>query len=62
MRILEREIISGMQMLGARSLKELVPEMVCSRFVPWMYTDMMTELLFVLQVEKVDWQPLNAKL
>jgi hypothetical protein len=51
-----------MQMLGARSLKELVPEMVCSRFVPWMYTDMMTELLFVLQVEKVDWQPLNAKL
>ncbi|KIM85387.1 hypothetical protein PILCRDRAFT_778154 [Piloderma croceum F 1598] len=27
-RILEREIISGMQMLGAQSLKDLVPEMV----------------------------------
>lgn len=26
--ILKREIVSGMQMLGARSLKDLVPEMV----------------------------------
>ena len=27
-RILEREILHGMQMLGARNVKELVPEMV----------------------------------
>jgi len=27
-RILEREIMYGMQMLGARSLKDLIPEMV----------------------------------
>ncbi|KZP15017.1 hypothetical protein FIBSPDRAFT_979090 [Athelia psychrophila] len=27
-RILEREIVSGMQLLGARNISELVPEMV----------------------------------
>ncbi|KAI5121350.1 hypothetical protein M0805_000658 [Coniferiporia weirii] len=40
LRILETEIVLGMRLLGARSVSELVPEMV----------------------EKVDWQPITAKL
>ncbi|KAH9946807.1 FMN-dependent dehydrogenase-domain-containing protein [Amylocystis lapponica] len=39
-RILEREILTGMRLLGARTVKDLVPEMV----------------------ERVDWQPVIAKL
>ncbi|KAH8100612.1 FMN-dependent dehydrogenase-domain-containing protein [Cristinia sonorae] len=39
-RILQREIVMGMQLLGARTVKDLVPEMV----------------------ERVDWQPISAKL
>ncbi|TCD67032.1 hypothetical protein EIP91_000652 [Steccherinum ochraceum] len=39
-RILEREIVMGMQLIGARSVHDLVPEMV----------------------ERVDWQPVTARL
>jgi L-lactate dehydrogenase (cytochrome) len=39
-RILEREILTGMRLLGARSIKDLIPEMV----------------------EKVEWEPLRARL
>jgi L-lactate dehydrogenase (cytochrome) len=39
-RILEREIITGMRLLGAPTINDLVPEMV----------------------EKVDWEPLRARL
>ncbi|THH26596.1 hypothetical protein EUX98_g7598 [Antrodiella citrinella] len=39
-RILEREIIMGMQLIGAKTVKDLVPDMV----------------------ERVDWQPITARL
>ena len=32
--ILEREIVSGMRLLGAKNVGELVPEMVCMIFRP----------------------------
>jgi len=49
-------------MLGAQSLKDLVPEMVCPRLLLWTCTEIRTEFLFVMQVEKVEWQSLSAKL
>jgi len=47
-------------MLGAQSLKDLVPEMVCRHLLLWKYRNMKTESVSVMQVEKVDWY--SAKL
>lgn len=58
-RILERELTLGMQLLGARTIKDLVPEMVrILRFVLYNFADAVTSI----QVGKVEWQPLSAKL
>ena len=57
-RILEREIIRGMQLLGASNVKQLVPAMVSSH-APG-------RLIYIAdqhaQIERVDWQPVTAKL
>ncbi len=56
-RILEQEIVTGMSQLGVRTIGDLTPEMVSfySSFV-------ISSRPLLLQVERVDWQPLAAKL
>ena len=55
-RILEREIKFGMAALGVRTVDELVPDLVSCRIIFGGITT------FLLQVERVDWQPLIPKL
>jgi L-lactate dehydrogenase (cytochrome) len=55
-RILEREILSAMRLLGASNVSELVPEMVR------MSEKLRGSLFNILQVERVDWQPIRGKL
>ena len=84
MRILEREIINGMRLLGVRKVEELTPEMVrvhsiSLSFRPdmvynpsraWSYlclippyvTEHVLTSIRTIQVERVDWEPLTAKL
>ena len=54
MRILEREIVYGMQLLGASSVRDLVPGMV-SPTVP--HTGSIEGELILRQVERINWQP-----
>lgn len=56
-RILEQEIVTGMGLLGVRTVKDLTPEMVSIYGFP-----VIAPQPFLLQVERVDWQPLTAKL
>lgn len=49
-KILEREIVYGMQLLGASSVRELVPEMVCPMVAQY-------RRLIFRQVERINWQP-----
>ena len=55
-RILEREIKFGMAALGVRTVDELVPDLVSCRIIFGGITT------FLLQVERVDWQPPIPKL
>jgi L-lactate dehydrogenase (cytochrome) len=56
-RILEQEIVTGMGQLGVRAIRDLTPEMVSS------YSSLAISLRpLLLQVERVDWQPLTGKL
>lgn len=54
-KILEREIVYGMQLLGASSMQDLVPEMV-SPAVP-QYSGSIWDELILRQVERINWQP-----
>lgn len=55
-KILEREIIYGMQLLGVTTVNDLVPGMVgCPRST---ISDDRTRLTTFRQVERVDWQPI----
>lgn len=53
-KILEREIVYGMQLLGAATVNDLVPELVGC---PCLTADH-AWLTTVCQVERVDWQPI----
>ena len=55
--ILEQEIVTGMGLLGVRTVKDLTPEMVSLSSIL-----VIALQPFLLQVERVDWQPLTAKL
>ena len=60
-RILEREIVTGMQLIGARTVHDLVPEMVRRRPIPLIPNFMPIidcGLPSAFQIERVDWQPL----
>ena len=62
-RILEREILTGMQLLGARNVSELVPEMVCLLGTFTFLTHKFWIDGFFLKVERVDWQAvISAKM
>jgi len=52
-KILEREIVNGMQLLGASSVRDLVPEMVGPAVTP---SREQGELILG-QVERINWQP-----
>jgi hypothetical protein len=52
-RILEREIVYGMQLLGASSVRDLVPEMVSPAVTPRRGKGELT----LDQVERINWQP-----
>ena len=52
-KILEREIIYGMQLLGAATVSDLVPELVG---YPCLTLTTMADGIF--QLERVDWQPI----
>lgn len=54
-KILEREIVYGMQLLGASKVQDLVPEMV-SPAVP-RYTRSIWGEPSLRQVERINWQP-----
>ena len=56
-RILEREIVAGMQLLGAKSIADLIPEMVCAH-----RRLCIRRCNSLVQVERVDWQPVISKL
>ncbi len=57
--ILEREITRGMRLLGVSNVKQLVPEMVGTRLDTLPRN---VDLINVVQVEHVNWQPVTAKL
>ena len=56
-RILEREIVRGMQLLGASNVKQLVPAMVSSTL-----SSLASIAHASAQVERIDWQPVTARL
>ena len=59
-RILEREILLGMRMLGARSVSELVPEMVSTSLLLPIHAS--SSDFCGAQVERVDWDAISPKL
>lgn len=54
-KILEREIVYGMQLLGASSVQDLVPEMVSPAVLE--YTGSSGDKPILVQVERINWQP-----